>query len=282
MKRSLLAAVVGTALITVSGTVEAITQGYPDCTGHPNVGFIARFDGSKLIQVCSGTLIAPKVFLTVSECTVGLNDIPIYVGFNELFKPDKEDEQYQGLPLFSVAEVVTNPVYSQTHKSDDGNIAVLLLQEPSDIEPASLPQLGELDRLHAKGGLKGQIFTAVGYGATLINQGGGPRTFGGFGDRSYAYSDYNALAPGYLYLSMNPATGDGGTCWGDSGGPNFFDGTDGTSTIAALTVKGDAVCRATNVDYRLDTPAAHTFLSYVQQTYPKYVPTSGFNYRPLQ
>lgn len=288
MKRSLLAAVVGTALITVSGTVEAITQGYPDGTGHPNVGFIAiefNYRPGQLTLECSGTLIAPRVFLTVSECTAGLdiglnkingNILNLYVGFNDHFEPDKENKQYQELPLFSVDKVVTNPVYSQTHQSEDGNIAVLLLQEPSYIEPASLPQLGELDRLHAKGGLKGQIFTAVGYGATLIHQGSGPRTFGGFGIRSYAYSDYNALAPGYLYLSMNPATDDGGTCWGDSGGPNFFDGT---STIAALTVKGDTVCRATNVDYRLDTPAAHTFLSYVQQTHPDYVPPSGFNYR---
>lgn len=292
MKRSLLAAVVGTALITVSGTVEAITQGYPDGTGHPNVGFIAieYIYGPKLYQQCSGTLIAPQVFLTVSECTAGLdiglnpnngNIRNLYVGFDNCFPNEENQKNPQcdpWLPLSLVDKVVTNPVYSQTHKSEDGNIAVLLLNKPSYIEPASLPQLGELDRLHAKGGLKGQIFTAVGYGATLIYQGGGPRTFGGFGVRSYAYSDYNALAPGYLYLSMNPATGDGGTCWGDSGGPNFFDGT---STIAALTVKGDAVCRATNVDYRLDTPAAHTFLSYVQQTYPDYVPTSGFNYLPL-
>jgi len=122
---------------------------------------------------------------------------------------------------------------------------------------------------------KGQTFTAVGYGATQIDQGGGPRTFGGFGTRNYAYSDYRALAPGYLYLSMNPATDDGGTCWGDSGGPNFFGDTE---MIAALTVKGDAVCRATNVDYRLDTAAAHAFLGRSQKDYPTYVPPSGFNH----
>ncbi len=57
---------------------------------------------------------------------------------------------------------------------------------------------------------------------------------------------------------MNEALGDGGTCYGDSGGPNFLGST---TVLAATTITGDAVCRATNVIYRLDTPAARTFLA---------------------
>jgi hypothetical protein len=30
--------------------------------------------------------------------------------------------------------------------------------------------------------------------------------------------------------------------------------------VAAITITGDAMCRATNVDYRLDTPSAQAFL----------------------
>jgi hypothetical protein len=30
--------------------------------------------------------------------------------------------------------------------------------------------------------------------------------------------------------------------------------------VAATTITGDAVCRSTNVDYRLDTTSARTFL----------------------
>ncbi|MDG4561529.1 MAG: trypsin-like serine protease [Candidatus Competibacter sp.] len=280
MKRTILAAVVGTTLIAMSGTVEAIIHGYPDNLFHPNVGFIAieSINGpeQKLNLKCSGTLIAPRVFLTAAECTAGLDIVidpndgtirNLYVGFNDTLESDKANQQYNELPLYSVDQVITNPEYSQTHKSDDGNIAVLLLHKDPSISPASLPEEGALDKLRGEGVLNGQIFTAVGYGATQINQGGGPRTFGGFGIRNYAYSDYRALAPGYLYLSMNPATDDGGTCWGDSGGPNFFGYTE---MIAALTVKGDAVCRATNVDYRLDTAAAHVFLDRVKDTYSAY------------
>jgi hypothetical protein len=56
---------------------------------------------------------------------------------------------------------------------------------------------------------------------------------------------------------MNPAKGDGGTCYGDSGGPNFLGTTD---ILAATTITGDSVCRATNVTYRLDTAPARAFL----------------------
>jgi hypothetical protein len=56
---------------------------------------------------------------------------------------------------------------------------------------------------------------------------------------------------------MNPSTGDGGTCYGDSGGPNFLGSS---NTLAATTITGDAICRSTNVVYRLDTAAARAFL----------------------
>ena len=76
--------------------------------------------------------------------------------------------------------------------------------------------------------------------------------------RSYAVGTLNAINPAWLRISMNPSTGNGGTCYGDSGGPNFL----GSSNIvAATTITGDAICRSTNVDYRLDTAAARSFLA---------------------
>jgi hypothetical protein len=57
---------------------------------------------------------------------------------------------------------------------------------------------------------------------------------------------------------MNPSHGDGGTCYGDSGGPNFLGSSD---IVAATTITGDSVCRSTNVDYRLDTASARNFLA---------------------
>lgn len=61
---------------------------------------------------------------------------------------------------------------------------------------------------------------------------------------------------------MNPSTGNGGTCYGDSGGPHFLGaGSSETTTIVSITVTGDRFCRATDKTYRLDTASALSFLS---------------------
>jgi len=70
----------------------------------------------------------------------------------------------------------------------------------------------------------------------------------------------DAVLPAWLNLAENPSIGSGGTCFGDSGGPHFLGGVESNLEVA-LTVTGDAVCRATDKDYRLDTPTARDFLS---------------------
>jgi secreted trypsin-like serine protease len=60
---------------------------------------------------------------------------------------------------------------------------------------------------------------------------------------------------------MNPSTGNGGTCFGDSGGPHFLGaGPTETRVVVAVTVTGDRYCRATDKTYRLDAPQARSFL----------------------
>lgn len=156
---------------------------------------------------------------------------------------------------------VTNPGFNQ-RQSDPGDLAVILLDgDIEGISPASLPTAGLFDQLAAKNGLKGQEFTAVGYGTEQQQNGGGPPSFPFDGVRKQSISSFSALNKAWLRLSQNPATGDAGTCYGDSGGPNFLEaGASETDIIAAVTVTGDAPCRATNVVYRLDTAAARAFL----------------------
>jgi hypothetical protein len=54
-------------------------------------------------------------------------------------------------------------------------------------------------------------------------------------------------------MSMNPSTGSGGTCYGDSGGPHFLRDS---KVVVSVTVTGDRWCRATDKTYRLDTDQA--------------------------
>ena len=167
------------------------------------------------------------------------------------FDPDyvAGDKQYNGT-------FYSDPLYNQS-QSDPHDIAVVVFDKPiRGITPAHLPTLGQFDRV-----AKDQQFTAVGYGGQEpVNQPGGP-VIGYLDTREYAVSTFNAVGPGYLRLSQNPATGNGGTCYGDSGGPNFLGaGAAETDVIAGITITGDMLCKSTNVIYRLDTESARAFL----------------------
>jgi secreted trypsin-like serine protease len=82
------------------------------------------------------------------------------------------------------------------------------------------------------------------------------------GDRNRADQEFLSLTKAWLTNSMNLATGNGGTCYGDSGGPHFIhlDGVE-TNIVVSVTVTGDANCKATDKTYRVDTEAARSFLS---------------------
>ena len=144
-----------------------------------------------------------------------------------------------------------DPAFTQA-QSDPHDLAVVVLDRAvNGITPAQLPKAGSLSGLKNK-----TTFTSVGYGAQSVTIDHGP-TFHYADVRYVATGSLNAVTPSWLRISMNPAKGDGGTCYGDSGGPNFLGDT---NVLAATTVTGDFMCRATNVDYRLDTVSARTFL----------------------
>jgi len=175
--------------------------------------------------------------------------------------------------LLPVNAVVTNPNYNQS-QSDSGDIGALILDSNvQGVTPATLPTCGLLDQLRAQNGLKTAVFTPVGYGLQNRVVGGGVPYFQDVNPipRMFAFSSFNSLNPGYLRLSQNPSTGNGGTCFGDSGGPNFFT-VNGQQLIVAITITGDSVCRSTNVDYRLDTSSAQAFFAYVNGTFGTAIP----------
>ena len=247
MSRKLLSLLLILAALSLAPGAFAITFGEPDGGDHPNVGgVIVDIDGDKFL-VCTGTLISPTVFLTAAHC---IFDGDYFVSFDA--EITSKSKLLPGTPF-------AHPEFTFS-QNDPHDIAVIVLDQPvRGITPASLPSAGLLNNLN----LNGQKFTGVGYGLheRVHTPGGGAPLFEDNNERWRSVSEFNALSSAWLRLSQNPATGDGGTCFGDSGGPNFLGaGNSETPIIAALTVTGDAVCRATNVTYRLDTPQARSFL----------------------
>jgi hypothetical protein len=186
-------------------------------------------------------LISPTVFLTAAHCDIGSSRVT--VTFDAAYRDG--DKTFTG-------NWYADPLYSHV-QSDPHDLAVVVFDKPiKGITPARLPAAGSLSTLPNT-----QTFTSVGYGAyEVTNQPGGHRYL--YNDvRGVAVGTLNSITASWLRISMNPATGNGGTCYGDSGGPNFLGATD---IVAATTVTGDAVCRATNTVYRLDTNSARSFL----------------------
>lgn len=254
-KKVLTCAVSGMILLGVAPMSWAITFGQPDGNAHPQVGaMIVQEPDGEVKLYCTGTLIAPNVFLTAAHCTAaaaakGAAPHDVFVTFDQVY--DENATLYQGTYQL-------NPNYGHdSHNLHD--VAVIILdEEVTDITPAVLPTVGLLDEMKAAKELNGQQFVTVGYGTMRDDKTGGPHAFGGYGERYVVDQEFQTLKPYWLQISMNPATGNGGTCYGDSGGPHFLGDTD---TIVSLTVSGDVMCRATDVTYRLDTDSARSYLS---------------------
>ena len=265
MKRKVLTSVI-VFLILMSWVtpVFAISYGTFDGVDHPFVGsMVLRVPNEGVYQWCSGTLIAPKVFMTASHCTIGVDEyLAANPGYELLITFDPTITSTS--TYYTVSQWVTNPAYiaHRYGESDPGDVAVALLAEaPTGITPAHLPTLGLLDQLKDEHVLNQTLFTAVGYGTIRVTNRTGWQGILDNMDRNKVDQEFLSLTDAWVTFSMNLATGNGGTCYGDSGGPHFLhnNGVE-TTVVVAVTVTGDANCKATDKDYRVDTPQAREFL----------------------
>jgi hypothetical protein len=245
------------ALLALAAThAHAITWGQADGSRHPAVGALVDYDRSGTAYAfCTGTLISPTVMLTAAHCDPGVADVKV------TFASHVRNEA-----AMVVGHYIAHPGYDQ-RQNDPHDIAVVVFDHPiAGVAPARLPTRGLFAGMKASGQLAGTRYTAVGYG-------GQERSFAGQGQpqilyedtREWAVSAFGALNDAWLRLSQNNAVGNAGTCFGDSGGPNFLgSGSGETDIIAGTTITGDSQCVQSNVIYRLDTDAARSFLaSYV-------------------
>jgi secreted trypsin-like serine protease len=258
---------IATLVISGMGAALGIVYGEPDEGEHPHVGSMVIHipdpdEGDQFFQWCSGTLVegaenaaGSDVFLTAAHCVAGLEDIlpegaSVLVTFDEEITPGG---------TFFTGDIHFNPNYGTHGMADLFDVAVIVLDEPTGIgQYGVLPEAGLLDEMKAGNTLRDQIFTAVGYGTVRETRRGAFSAILDNERRNKADQEFLSLTKAWITMSMNEATGNAGTCYGDSGGPHFLEGT---NTIVSVTVTGDAVCKATDKTYRLDTASARDFLA---------------------
>lgn len=244
-------------LLAQAGPAGAITYGEPDDGQHPYVGLALFFVDDRPVTFCSGTLLAPTVFLTVAHCTYEMDFALVW--FDEQIGRDAPPPAIVGAPIPHPAfdDFATFP--------DTGDVGVVLLDEPVWLGTyGELPELGVLDSLSTKRGRKSQMFTVVGYGLGLIHP-LEPLTPPALIERRQAGTMFidikSALADGYnVKTSGHPGMGrgTGGSCFGDSGGPILL--ADSDVVVAVVSFGLDPICRAVGFSYRTDIEKSRDFI----------------------
>jgi Trypsin len=255
-----LAVLVAVAL-AVAVPASAITNGQPDGNAHPYVGLVVfdvvNDEGEQVpSHRCSGSLLTPTVFLTAGHCTDGT--VAARVWFDEIVQGNPEypfsgATSYDGTPH-------TNPGFCiGCGKGLPGfairDVGVVVLTEPVPVaavsEYAELPDAGLVDTLANK-----TPVTLVGYGVQTQLHGGGPPVWTGPRVRLQAPSELVSgnftHADEFLKLALNPGGGSGGTCFGDSGGPDLL-GTSNT-VLGVNSYVTNSNCSGVGYSSRVDIP----------------------------
>ena len=251
MKKLLLALLVAMAASVAAVPVGAVTDGELDGEGHPHVGLMIAqtADGTPLWR-CSGTLLSPTLFLTAGHCTESpAAHVEIW------FHADVDS----GIPANGYPYTGQVGGTPHVHPEYDPNaffrydLGVVVLDEPFEVDRyGALPSLNQLDSL-AKKRRNNITFTAVGYGLQQSFPTAADWKTSALRVRMVARPKLLQINTGFvgdfsIMLSNNANTG--GTCFGDSGGPNFIEDSDVVAGVTSFGLNG--TCAGTGGVYRVD------------------------------
>ena len=231
------------------GRPSFITNGTVDGAGHPGVVLLVMDVNGTPAFRCSATLLAPKVVLTAGHCAGEPGE---FSGMRIFTESDVQDGNnnypFAGPNAIEAAEWHAHPLFTESafflH-----DVGVVLLNKAFKLPADQYGKLPTRDQLDALKPSSSTTFTAVGYGLQQINPVKiAAKKIRMFAEPHLVQIDGGIVGDFSLLLSNNASTG--GTCFGDSGGPNFV----GTSNvIGGVTSFGlNGTCGGTGGVFRLD------------------------------
>jgi len=259
-------------MLTVAvSPVGAVTDGELDGNGHPYVVLLLmEVNGAPAFR-CSGTLLSATVLLTAGHCAGAPGE---FSGMRVFWDSDVEagrggitnNYPFGGLNSVEAVDWASHPLYdpNQFFLHDVG---VVILQSPGvplsvTSEYGTLPSVNQFDVFKTKRGLQNVSFTSVGYG--LQESFPTPASFLASNTRTryVAHPKLNQINGGIvgdfsMLLSNNHHTG--GTCFGDSGGPNFLGDSRVVAGVTSFGLNGN--CAGTGGVFRTDRQNVLDFIN---------------------
>ena len=265
-------------LALVIGPAGAVTDGEVDGDNHPYVGLmIAKDAAGNPMWRCSGTLLSSRLFLTAGHCTSGAASVEIWFDSGSP-TPIPLGAGYPAAGPNRCAGITGYPCTGDTggtpHTHPDYNdaffylydVGVVVLDEGRAYSSSTYGRLPALDQLDALKPSRHTTFTAVGYGLQKSFPDAASWKTSAQRTRMVAKPHLLQINKGIvgdfsLLLSNNAHTG--GTCFGDSGGPNFLGDS---NVVAGVTSFGlNSTCAGTGGVYRIDRADDIAFLSGFSQ-----------------
>lgn len=271
MKKVTIAIVLMLVLVfSTVGVASAVTDGELDGDAHPMVLLLVMDVGGKPAFRCSGTLLSPTVFLTAGHCTDNYPGSP-YTGMRVFTESDVQagigiTNSYptcDGGNCVEASEWHAHPLY-ETAPFFVHDVGVVILSEPINLpEYGTLPAANEFDAFKTKRGLNKVTFTSVGYGLQASFPDAASWKDEASRTRYVAHPRLIQInVPGFtgdfsMLLSNNANTG--GTCFGDSGGPNFLGASLVVAGVTSFGINGN--CAGTGGVFRMDRPDVLEFVN---------------------